>query len=206
MNLNLGFLASHDGSNVKAIMESIEQGRLRASPKVIISNNPNSGVLELAKNKNIPHYCLNEKNFPQKYKSLDLAIIKTLQEHQVNLVVLAGYMKKVGSQLLEAYHNRILNIHPSLLPKHGGKGLYGLKVHQAVLDYGDTEAGVTIHLANQEYDQGRILAQAKIKVLPNDTADSLASRVLKLEHALYSQTLIEIQTNRLDLDNYVNIM
>lgn len=199
--MNLGFLASHRGSNVQAILENIEQGQLPASPKVIISNNPYSGVLELARNKNVPHYCLNEKNYPLEFGSLDQALVNILHEHQVNVVILAGYMKKIGNRLLEAYPNRILNIHPSLLPKHGGAGMYGLNVHQSVIDSGDRETGATIHLVNWEYDRGRILAQCKVEVSPDDTADSLAAKVLKIEPVLYTKTLKEIQNGSIDLDH-----
>jgi phosphoribosylglycinamide formyltransferase 1 len=198
--MNLGFLASHNGSNVKAILDNIENGYLAANPKIIISNNTDAGVLEIAKNKDIPHYCINSQNIPEQHASIDNAIVGTLKAHDVDLVILAGYMKLLGKEILTAYPNRILNVHPSLLPRHGGKGMYGMNVHQEVIDSKDEITGATIHLVNQEYDQGRILAQSEVRVFPEDTANELASRVLKTEHHLYSQTLKEILEGNIDLD------
>ncbi len=154
-----------------------------------------SGVLEYAKNENIPNYHLSQ----QTHTNCDVAITETLLQHDVTLVVLAGYMKKIGPHLLETFKNRIINIHPSLLPKFGGKGMYGIKVHEAVMASGEKETGVTIHLVNDEYDRGQILAQHKISVEPNDTPESLAARVLAIEHELYKFTIQKIISGKLSL-------
>lgn len=196
MDLQLGFLASHNGSNVKAIVEAIEIGQLEGLAKVIISNNTNAQVLEFAKEKNIPYYCLNAKSMPL----LDDKILEKLYEHEVNLVVLAGYMKKVGEKIIQSYENRILNIHPSLLPKYGGKGMYGQKVHEAVINSSDIESGATVHIVVPEYDKGRILAQYKVPRYERDTPDTLAERVLRIEHVLYPQVLEDIQKELIILD------
>ena len=155
LNLKIGFFASHNGSNVKAILENIKSGYLNAEPKIVISNNPNAGVLKIATENNVASACLNAKNYPEPYGSLDEAILATLRKHGVNLIVLAGYMKKISPAILDAYKNRILNIHPALLPKYGGEGMYGEFVHQAVLKSDDAESGATIHLATPKYDEGR---------------------------------------------------
>ncbi len=196
MDLQLGFFASHRGSNVAAILTAIERGDLDAQPKILICNNPDAPVLSLAQRKNIPAYCLNQKNTEQ----LDDVTLALLRDHGVNLVVLAGYLQKVGPQIISAYSNRMINIHPALLPKYGGKGMYSLKVHEAVIKSEDTESGATVHLVTAEYDEGRILAQYKVPRYVRDTAETLAERVLGVEHVLYPQTLREIQRGIILLD------
>ena len=188
MQLNIALLASHNGSNAKAILSNIKSGKLKANPKIIISNNPDANVLNTATQFDIPNYCINRKNSP----NLDQTILQTLSAHDVNLIVLAGYMKKISPEIIQAYQNRILNIHPSLLPKYGGKGMYGLNIHKAVIVSADTSSGATIHLVNEQYDKGRILSQATLPRYEKDTAKTLARRILALEHILYTQTLIDI--------------
>ncbi|MBN2457911.1 phosphoribosylglycinamide formyltransferase [Candidatus Woesearchaeota archaeon] len=200
MELNIGFIASHNGTNVRAIIENIEKGALDAKAKVIITNNHDAGVLEIAKEKGIPHYCLNAKNIPAGYGSLDKAMLGILRSHGVTLVLLAGYMKKTGPLTLNAYHNRILNIHPSLIPKYTGKGMYGSNVHKAVIESKDKETGVTVHIVNEDYDKGKILAQCRIPRFQKDTVKTLSSRVLRFEHMLYSQVLIDIKDGLIELD------
>lgn len=196
MKLQLAFLASHKGSNVRSMVDEIKGGELKADARVIISNNPNAPVLELAKERNIPNFCLNKNNA----ENLDERILETLRNYKVNLVVLAGYMKKLEYKVIEAYPNRILNIHPALLPKYGGKGMYGMHVHEAVINSGDIESGATVHIVNEEYDKGRILAQYKVPRYERDTAETLAERVLRIEHILYPQTLVAIQRGIISLD------
>ena len=122
-----------------------------------------------------------------------------LQRHGVGVVCLAGYMKKLGVEMLAAYRERILNIHPSLLPKFGGRGMYGIRVHEAVLAAGEERSGATIHLVNGEYDQGRILAQEEVSVEAGDTPEMLQPRVLVVEHRLYAATLAQIARGEIDL-------
>jgi len=196
MELYLGFLASHRGSNVEAILNAIEKGDLEAYAKVVISNNSDAPVLKLAKERGMPAYCLNKSNT----KNLDYAILDVLANYRVNLVVLAGYMKKVGEAVLTAYRNRILNIHPALLPKYGGKGMYGMNVHKAVINSTDKESGATVHIVTAGYDEGRILAQYKVPRYELDTPETLADRVLRIEHVLYSQVLRDIQKGIISLD------
>ena len=196
MELRLGFLASHKGSNVEAILNEIKTGGLEAHARVIISNNPNAHVLHIGKEANIPNYCLNEKNT----SSIDDTIIKILKDHEVNLVILAGYMKQIEGGTIKTYKNRILNIHPALLPKYGGRNMYGTAVHEAVINSNDRESGATVHIVTKEYDEGKIISQYKVPRYKQDTAETLAARVLKIEHVLYLQTLKDIQRDIISLD------
>ncbi len=184
--IRLGFLASGHGSNMIAIFNHCKAGNLDAEPAVVISNNSDSGALEYAREKQIPAFHLSTRTHPEK---LDSVITDTLKSHAVEWIILAGYMKKISPYLLEEFQGKIFNIHPSLLPKYGGKGMFGNHVHKSVLDSGDFETGVTIHLVNGEYDEGRILAQKKVYVKAGDTPETLAARVLKVEHELYSKVL-----------------
>lgn len=196
--LNLGFMASHGGSNMQAIIDSIKAGKLDAKACVVISNNSGSGALERARNEGIPYFHISGKTQPDETKR-DNEIMEIFRGHGADTLILAGYMKKVGKILLEEYRGRILNIHPALLPKYGGKGMFGIRVHEAVLAAGDKETGATIHLVDDRYDHGRILAQSKVPVMPGDTADSLAARVLQTEHLLYSETLQKIAMGEIAL-------
>lgn len=196
--LTLGFLASGRGSNMQAIIRACKDGKLDASPAAVISNNRESGALAIARVEFIPAYHLSNQSHPDP-EALDGAITDTLQQHRVNLVILAGYMKQIGPRLLQAYRNRILNIHPSLLPKFGGQGMYGMRVHEAVLAAGDRVTGVTVHLVDAEYDGGLILAQRQVPVAPEDNPESLAARVLDVEHQLYLEVLQGITNGKIVL-------
>jgi len=194
----LGFLASHRGTNMQSIFNACRQGRLDAVPAVVISNNGDSGALERAENEGIPAYHIGSRTFPEP-DDLDRAICDTLARHEVDLVILAGYMKRLGRRTLDRFRGRIINIHPSLLPAYGGRGMYGDRIHAAVLEAGDTETGVTVHLVTEEYDAGPVLAQRKVPVREGDTVQSLASRVLAVEHETYVDTLARILSGDIPL-------
>lgn len=194
----LGFLASARGSNMQAIIDACKSGRLPARPVVIISNNGDSGALARARAEGIAGFHLGRSVYPDP-DELERKIVGTLQEYQVDILILAGYMKKIGSRILAAYPGRILNIHPSLLPKYGGRGMYGIHVHEAVLANGDTESGATIHVVDGKYDTGPILAQKKVAVAASDTAESLSRKVLAVEHELYVDTLSRILAGEIRL-------
>ena len=187
----LGILVSGRGSNMVAIMDACEQGRLAANIEVVISNNAEAPALVIARARGISTACLGSR-IPPDPEMLDSVMLKTLSSSNVDLVLLAGYMKKIGPRTLAAYKGRIINIHPSLLPRFGGKGMYGMNVHEAVIANGEKETGVTIHLVDAEYDKGAILAQEAIAVKPDDTAESIAARVLQIEHVLYTETIQKI--------------
>ncbi len=196
--IKLGFLASGRGSNMLSMIDNCKAGKLNAEPAVVISNNAGAGALEYAREAGIPAFHLSSKTHIDE-SVLDQEITNILKSHEVDWVILAGYMKKIGPRLLKEFRGKIFNIHPSLLPKHGGQGMYGLHVHEAVLASGESETGVTIHMVDGEYDQGRILAQEKVSVEADDTPESLAARVLKVEHELYSETLQGIIEGRISL-------
>ncbi len=176
---------------MQAIIDTIKNNTLNANPVVVISNNSNSKALQRAKKENIPCYHLSGQTYDNP-EELDTAMLDLLKKYETDLVILAGYMKKIGNQTLNAFRGRILNIHPALLPKFGGKGMYGMRVHEAVLQAGEKESGVTVHLVDEKYDNGPILMQTKVPVLENDTAETLAERVLKSEHKIYSETIAKI--------------
>ncbi|MAJ91429.1 MAG: phosphoribosylglycinamide formyltransferase [Legionellales bacterium] len=187
----IGILVSGKGSNMTAIIDACHSGYLLAEVKIVISSNPSAKALEIANEKNIKTIHFN--SFPsQNINEIDVSICKVLHDNKVDIVLLAGFMKKVGPVVLEKFEGRILNVHPSLLPKHGGKGLYGMNVHREVISAGDKESGATIHLVNNEYDEGAILAQKSVIVGSKETAESLASKVLEIEHRLYVDTVKKI--------------
>jgi phosphoribosylglycinamide formyltransferase-1 len=190
-SLRLGFLASHDGSNLQAILDACSAGVLVAEPRVVISNNSDSGALRRAAEAGVAGAHVSTLTHPGDDER-DGAILGILREHGVTLVILAGYMKKLGPRTLEAYAGRILNIHPALLPKFGGRGMYGERVHEAVLAAGEKETGVTVHLVDGGYDTGRILAQCRVPVEEGDTVTSLRARVLAREHSFFVETLDKI--------------
>ncbi|QJE97808.1 phosphoribosylglycinamide formyltransferase [Luteolibacter luteus] len=196
--MNLGFFASHGGSNMQALIDATKRGELEARPALLISNNRNSQATVRAQQEGMPFLVMNSVTHPD-FEALDQAMLDALREHQVDLIILAGYMKMIGPKVLEAYDNRILNIHPALLPKFGGHGMFGQHVHKAVLEAGETVTGVTIHLVNSEYDEGRIIAQAEVPVMPGDTVESLAARVLKKEHEFFAKTLQDVASGKLEL-------
>ena len=189
--LRVGALASGGGTNLQAIIDAITDGSLDAEIRLVISNNSRSGALKRARAAGIPTAHLSAATHPDP-DALDSAIADALANRGVDLIALAGYMKKLGPRTLARFPNRIVNVHPSLLPKYGGRGMYGERVHAAVLAAGERETGVTVHIANGEYDSGMILVQERVPVLEGDTPSTLAARVLEREHVIYPQTLQRI--------------
>jgi len=182
---NIAVFASHGGSNLQAVINAIKSGVLNTRVAVVISNNSGAFALERARREGIPSYHISERVC----RNADETIHKVLCEHQADIVFLAGYLKKIGASVLKVYEGSIYNIHPSLLPKFGGKGMHGLNVHEAVLKSGDAVTGVTIHRVTAEYDDGDIISQRVVPVLPGDTPQTLAARVLEAEHILIVETL-----------------
>ncbi len=156
---------------------------LEAAPCLLVTDREGTGAADRARSAGVSVALLPPSDFSDETAYAD-ALIGVLQQADTNLVVLAGFLKKIPSGVVRAYPNRILNVHPSLLPAHGGKGLYGRRVHQSVLDAGDTTSGATVHLVDSGYDTGPIVAQRSVPVLPDDTPESLAARVLTVEHQL----------------------
>ena len=192
-------LASHSGTNLQAIMDACRSGRLDARVCTVISNNSGSGALRRARREGIPSYHLSGLTHHAD-EDLDSAILSVLESHAVDLVALAGYMKKVGPSVLARYDRRILNTHPALLPRFGGEGMYGSFVHEAVLASGVETTGATVHLVDERYDHGPVIAQREVPVMAGDTVDTLRARVLREEHLLYVETLGRIADGEIDLD------
>jgi len=196
--MKIGFLASGRGSNMQAVIDACRQGKINAVPVAVVSNNSGSGAMERAEKEGLARYHLSSVTHPDP-ADLDRAIVEALERHGTDLVLLAGYMKKLGPATLERFKGRILNIHPALLPKFGGPGMYGRRVHEAVLAAGEKESGVSIHIVDADYDTGPVIAQERVPVLPGDTPDSLAARVLEQEHRLLTATLGRIASGELPL-------
>jgi formyltetrahydrofolate-dependent phosphoribosylglycinamide formyltransferase len=196
--LALGVFASGRGSNFQAILKAIQEGRLDAEIKLLLSNNPEAGAIKTAKENEIPTAVVSSRHFPERDHFID-TILSTLKQHEIELVVLAGYMKKIPLEVISAYRNRIVNIHPALLPSFGGKGMYGQHVHEAVLKQGCKVTGVTVHVVDEVYDHGPIVAQRCVPVEENDTAETLAARVLKVEHQLFPEVLQLFASGRIEI-------
>ena len=186
---SLAIFSSGTGSNFINIYNRITNGDIFAEVSLLISNNPKCKAVEFAKQNRINYKIINRFKFSE--NCLDREMLKALESHNIDLIVLAGYMKKIPDNIIKVYCNRILNIHPALLPKFGGKGFYGIKVHRAVIESGDKSTGVTIHIVDNNYDTGNIIYQEKIDVMKNDSPESLAKRVLKLEHIVYPEIIKE---------------
>ena len=176
--LRLGFLASHNGTDMRGIVKACEDGQLEAIPVVVISNNPLSPALEFARARKISCFCINSKTAGTSAMR-DIKMRDILLSYNVDLVILSGYMRKIEEKTLEAFPEKILNVHPSLLPKYAG--LYGDSVHKAVLDAHEKISGLTIHTIDKEYDKGTILLQSEVKVFSTDTIVSLKERIQKEE-------------------------
>lgn len=197
--LKLAVFSSHEGTNMQSIIDASKSGKLDAEVVCIISNNSDSGALRRAKNEGIAGYHISSKEFPEEEMLVD-EFIRVLKFHNVDIIILAGYMKMIPAALIREFKNRILNIHPALLPKFGGKGMYGINVHKAVIESGDAESGATVHIVDEIYDNGKILHQRKVSVLPEDTPETLAAKVLKEEHLIYTETIQLISEGKIILD------
>ena len=199
-SISLGILASHGGSNLQAIMDACEDGLLKANVAVVVSNNSRSLALQRARNSGVPAYHLSSKTHSDD-GDLDLAIKDILKKYNVDLIILAGYMKKIGPSVLRTFRNRVINSHPALLPNYGGKGMYGDRVHKAVVKAKSAETGISIHLVDEDYDHGAIINQKIIAVDSSEGVEFVKKKVQKHEHRFWVTTLNKIQKGEIDLDN-----
>jgi len=181
--LHIAIFASGAGSNARKIIEYFEKRGLRIKVSLIVCNVPGAGVLEIAEEKGIPSLMINKSDFAAN------GYVESLKNAGIDFIVLAGFLWKVPEVLVRAYPKAIINIHPALLPKYGGKGMYGARVHEAVIAAGEIESGITIHWVNENYDEGAIIFQAKCSIDANDTADTLANKIHALEHAHFATTI-----------------
>lgn len=178
---NIAVLVSGGGTNLQSIIDAVEAGRINGQIKLVISNKEGAYGLERAKNHNIR--AVFEKD--------EQAIIDIMKESQIDLVVLAGFLKILSPNFTKAFENRIINIHPSLIPSFCGKGYYGLRVHEAAVEYGVKVSGATVHFVDENADTGPIIRQETVEVLPEDSPQDLQQRVLKIEHSILSQVVAD---------------
>lgn len=196
--LKLAVFASHGGSNLQSILDASHDPGFPAEVALVVSNNAKAYALKRAEKEDVPTILWQKKKFADQKAYVDFILAK-LREHKIDLICLAGYMKLIPSELIN--HYRIINIHPALLPKYGGKGMYGIHVHEAVLEAGEDETGVTIHQVNEIYDQGKILNRCRVAVASDDDPESLQKRVLEFEHKLYPETIAKIAKGEITLDD-----
>lgn len=200
MSIRISVLVSGGGSNLQALIDAEQQGLLGSGKIVqVISGRADAYALKRAEASGIPSIVIDKPRFP-KDADRNAAILSALQSASTDLVVLAGYMSVLAPNVVTSFRNRIVNIHPALIPKHCGKGMYGLHVHRAVLAAEEKESGATVHLVDEGVDTGQILIQERTPVLPGDTAEKLASRVLEIEHkilpAAVGQLVAEIERKK----------
>ena len=193
--LRVAVMASGNGSNFQAIVDRIAAGKLNARIMVLICNNRNAFALERARQAGVraEHWSETLAGSPEAFVE---GLLRILLEARTELIVLAGFMKLLPPEIVQEYHGRILNIHPALLPRYGGQGMYGMSVHEAVIAAGEKESGATVHFVEAEYDRGPIFLQRKVEVLPSDTPEALKERVLKVEHELLPGAIAKFAAER----------
>jgi phosphoribosylglycinamide formyltransferase 1 len=196
--LKIGVLASHEGTTLQAIIDACAQGRIDGQVVAVISNNSGSGALRRAVAAGIETFHLSSVTHASG-DALDAAMCGALESARADVIFLAGYMKRLGPRTLAAFPGRILNTHPALLPKFGGAGMFGDRVFEAVLAGGESESGASVHLVDAEYDTGAVVRQARIRILPGDTVESLKARVQACEREAVVETLAAIARGALVL-------
>ena len=192
--MKISFLASHGGSSARAIITAMRKRKIPAEPGIVITNNRDSAILLWCLENDVHVRHISSKTH-RGDENADEAICTVLQEARTDLVVCSGYMKPVLGKTLAAFENRILNIHPALLPRHGGKGMYGDHVHAAVLESGEKESGATVHFVCAGIDEGEVIMQSKVPVLPEDTIATLRARVQETEPGLYIAAIQKLLSN-----------
>ena len=193
----IGVLVSGGGTNLQSIIDNIHIGQCDASIECVISNKPDVYALTRAQQANIPHYVIKHDDYASR-KAFEQGIIETLDQHDIDMVVLAGFMRVLESHFIQRYKGRILNIHPSLLPKYSG-----LHTHQRALEEGEKTHGCSVHFATAELDGGPVILQASVPVIDNDTAETLAARVLEKEHIIYPLCVEWLCENKIYLQDGV---
>ncbi len=190
----IAVFASGRGSNFMNLYRAIQEGQLSATIGLVVSNNPGAPVVQTARSWNIPVRVLSPTRYtdPQQYEA---DLLHTLAEFHIEWIALAGYMKKIPASVIRQFPNRIVNIHPALLPAFGGKGMYGMHVHEAVFQSGAQVTGVTIHFVNEEYDQGAIIFQEPVVIRECRSPEEIAEKVLAVEHQVYPRVLQQLLTH-----------
>jgi phosphoribosylglycinamide formyltransferase 1 len=183
LNNRIAVFASGGGTNFQALIDEINRGNLNATIAGLISSRPDAGAISRATTHGIPVVVINSAEYSSE-QAFGEELNRMLKNWDPALIVLAGYMLKIPANVIDAYPGRIINIHPALLPKFGGKGLYGMRVHRAVLEAGETKSGCSVHIVTNDYDEGPVIGQITVPVEPGDTPESLAGRILIEEHKL----------------------
>ncbi len=191
--LKIGVLVSGNGSNLQAIIDATESERLDTEVSVVISNKKNAYALTRASKHGICGVYIGKENYFETSKR-NAAIIKTLEDHKVDMVVLAGYLDILDKEIIEKYRKRIINIHPSLIPKYCGKGFYGMHVHEAAINNKETISGATVHFVDEGIDTGEIILQRQVDVSKDDTPDTLQQKVLQIEHSILIEAINQIKS------------
>jgi len=194
--LKLGFLASGNGSSAEAVVNAIAAGELAAEPRLLVSNKKGAPAFDWAKAHGVPVLAIPTLTDPD---AADAALADAMAAHGVELIVMSGYLRRLGPRTLGRYAGRILNIHPGPLPRFGGEGMYGARVHAAVIAAGVPQSAIVIHAVDAEYDHGPELARRPVPIVTGDTPDSLEARVKALEPRFFVETLQEIAAGRLEL-------
>ena len=198
--LSLAILLSGNGTNLQAIIDSIDSGQLKADIKIVISNNKDAFGLERAKKNSIKNLCIDHKDFADR-ESFDERLLAEVKQEEIDFIVLAGFMRILGSNFIRNFPNKIINIHPSLLPKYPG-----LNTHKKVLENKDKEHGVTVHLVDEGLDSGPIIGSMKLKVIDGEKESDLEKRIHKIEHYIYPKILSEFQEGKISItDNEIKI-
>tara|TARA_B100001765_G_scaffold210654_1_gene172210 strand:+ start:950 stop:1582 length:633 start_codon:yes stop_codon:yes gene_type:complete len=196
----IAVFVSGGGSNFIAIHRQIIQGNILGKIVMVFSNNPNCGAIKFAEENSIPIFIINAARYPNAH-TRDEFLLETCLKAEIDLICLAGFMKMLPQNIVKQYEYRILNIHPGLLPEFGGKGFYGTRVHEAVINMGKRESGATVHFVDEIYDHGPIILQKKVEVMETDTPESLAARVLKLEHELFPEVVKAFCENKIIMEH-----
>lgn len=184
------FFASGSGTNFQSVIDAIESGTLNAKIIGLITDRKDAGAIQRAEKHSIPVFVIT----PTDSEAFRNKLLSLLTDLSPDLIVLAGYLRKIPDEVIDRFRNKIINIHPSLLPKYGGKGFYGLNVHRAVIENNESVSGCTVHFVNEVYDSGAIISRATTEVAEDDTPETLAKRVLQLEHKLLPDTIKKLLT------------
>ena len=182
MNQNIAIFASGAGSNTLNIIQKFKDSDIVV--KLIVTNNPTAGVIDIAKKFSIPYSVISKKNFNHPDK-----LIEEFNSLDLQLIVLAGFLWLIPEKLINNYNNKIINIHPALLPRYGGKGMYGMKVHETVKESGDSVTGITIHYVNEDYDEGNIIFQQEVNIEPSDSPEMIAQKIHQLEYKYFPEVI-----------------
>ncbi len=198
MSLNIAVMISGGGTNLQSIINAINSGYLKSSIEIVISDNEKAYGLERAKKESVETICLSKKNFDS-IEIYEERLLKTLQEKKIDLIVLAGYLSIIPKTIIDNFKNKIINIHPSLIPSFCGKDYYGIKVHEEVLNRGVKVTGATTHFVDEGVDTGAIILQKAVNVLEGITAKKLAEEVLKVEHEILIDTIKLIEDEKITI-------